>query len=350
MRTIHGQYFSYYAPEDDKGGGGGGTGEGDKGGDQTVVVTAADARTFLKDYVADPENLAKLADDKALGIYGRIKPIVDRGTADWAPDWRQKLAGDDAKALKQLDRYASPKDVWSKTRALEARMSSGELRSTLPEKATAEQITAWRAENGIPETPDKYDLTLKDGSKISKEDKPIIDAFLKELHGTNVNNAQASAVVDWYKATQTRLADERAQKDADYAQKTSDELHGEWGKEYRLNMNKIEGLLATMPADVLDLFKHGRLANSDPILANASVLRALNTWARTINPVSTLIPNTEGDIGKAIDGEIKQIEANMAAPKGTKEYKAYWNDVKAQERLRELYDGRDRAKAAPPGR
>lgn len=352
MRTIHGQHFSYYAPEEDKGGGGGAATGGDKatGGDQAVTVTAADARTFLKDYVTDPESLPKLTDDKAIGMYGKIKPIVDRGTADWAPDWRQKLAGDDPKALKQLERYASPKDVWSKTRSMEARMSSGELKSALPDKATAEQITAWRTENGIPETPDKYDLTLKDGSKISKEDKPIIDAFLKDLHGTNVNNAQASAVVDWYRTTQARLADERAQKDVDYAQKTSDELHGEWGKEYRLNMNKIDGLLATMPADVRDLFKYGRLSNSDPMLANAGVLRALNSWARTINPVSTLIPNSEGDISKAIDGEIKQIEANMAAPKGTKEYKAYWGDNKAQERLRELYDGRDRAKAAPATR
>jgi hypothetical protein len=215
----------------------------------------------------------------------------------------------------------------------------------LPDKATPEQITAWRAENGIPEAPDKYTLTLKDGLKVGAEDKPLVDSVLKVLHGQNANNAQASALIDWYYETQEKMSADRAQKDAEYAQKGTDELHGEWGKEYRMNMNKIEGLLATMPADVRDLFKHGRLADQNPIFAHPGVLRALNTWARTINPVSTLIPNTSGDIGAAIDNEIKQIEGWMKSPKGSPDHKKYWLDVGTQERYRELLDGRERAKA-----
>ena len=318
MRTLHGQHFSYWAPDDDKGGGGGGAGDaGDKGG-------------------------AGGAGDK-----GGDKGAGDDKAGDWAPDWRQKLAGDDAKALKQLERYQSPKDIWNKTRSLEVRLSSGELKSALPKDATAEQVTAWRAENGIPEAPDKYTLNLKDGFKISAEDKPIIDGMLKTLHGNHASNAQAAAVVDWYYQQQEAVSQEREQKDVEIAQKTSDELHGEWGKEYRLNMNKIDGLIATMPADVRDLFKFGRLSDRQPILANAGVLRALNDWARQINPVSTLIPNAGGDIGQAIDAEIKTIEAQMRAPKGSPEYKKYWNDNSVQERYRELLDGRDRAKAQP---
>lgn len=229
-------------------------------------------------------------------------------------------------------------------------MSAGELKSKLPDNAKPEEIAAWRAENGVPESPDKYDLQLKDGLKIGKEDRPLIDGMLKTLHGQNATNAQASTLVDWYYEQQERISAERAQKDADYAQKTSDELHGEWGAEYRLNMNKIEGLLATMPADVRDLFKFGRLANSDPMLANPGVLRALNTWARTINPVSTLIPNHGGDIGAAIESELKQIKGWMDAPRKSPEGKKYWNDVKVQERYRELLNGQMQAKAAPAAR
>lgn len=224
-------------------------------------------------------------------------------------------------------------------------MSSGELRSTLPDKATAEQLATWRTENGIPEAPNKYELKLKDGFKIAEEDKPIIDSMLKTLHAGNANSAQASAVVDWYYEAQAKVTEERNAKDVAIAEKTSDELHGEWGGEYRLNMNKIDGLLATMPADVRDLFKHGRLSNYEPILANPQVLRALNDWARTINPVSTLVPNSGGDITQAIDSEIKQIEGWMRAPQGSQDYKKYWNDDGTQARYRELLDGRDRAKA-----
>jgi hypothetical protein len=35
----------------------------------------------------------------------------------------------------------------------------------------------------------------------------------------------------------------------------------------------------------------------------------------------------------------------MRAPKGSPEYKKYWNDTGVQARYRELLDGKDRAKA-----
>lgn len=339
MRTMHGQHFSYFAPEDDKGGSAGGGGAGAAAGAGDIKGAGA---------TGNGDNGAGAGDVKGAGA-GDGDKGGDK-TGDWAPDWRQKLAGEDPKALKQLERYASPKDVWNKTRALEAKMSSGELRSTLPKDAKPEEVTAWRAENGIPESPDKYDLQLKDGLKIGKEDRPLVDSMLKTLHGQNATNAQASAVIDWYYSAQEMVTADRAAADQTIATKTSDELHGEWGQEYRLNMNKIEGLLTSMPADVRDLFKYGRLSNREPILANPGVLRALNEWARAINPVSTLVPNAGGDIGQAIDAEIKAIESNMRAPKGSPDYKKYWNDVKVQERYRELLDGRDRAKAAPAAR
>src|SRR5580765_7475618 len=76
----------------------------------------------------------------------------------WPADWRKNIAGDDEKELAQASRYASPADIWKKARALEQRLSSGELRPVLTKDAKPEEITAYRKAHGIPEAPDKYDL------------------------------------------------------------------------------------------------------------------------------------------------------------------------------------------------
>src|SRR5512135_169053 len=46
---------------------------------------------------------------------------------DWPDDWREKLAGNDEKALKRLGRFASPAGIFKSFRELEAKFSRGEL-------------------------------------------------------------------------------------------------------------------------------------------------------------------------------------------------------------------------------
>ena len=96
-----------------------------------------------------------------------VKPIIadkvdaDADTTKPADDWRTRLAGGDEKELKRLSRFASEADVYKAYRELEKKKSSGELKQALSKDATPEQIAEWRKENGIPETPDKYDLTFE---------------------------------------------------------------------------------------------------------------------------------------------------------------------------------------------
>ena len=88
-------------------------------------------------------------------------------TATWPEDWRVQIAGEDEKALKQLGRYQSPADIWTKARALEQRITSGELKdySPFPEKGSDDDKAAWRANNQIPEAPGKYEL----GREVGEE-------------------------------------------------------------------------------------------------------------------------------------------------------------------------------------
>jgi hypothetical protein len=236
-----------------------------------------------------------------------------------------------------LARYASPEAALDAMIAAQNKIRSGEVKSALPKDATEDQVKLWRAENGIPEAPDKYDLQ---GLEVDEEDKELVNDFLKAAHQTNQTPEQAKAALKWYYDYQDKQAEERENKDRTTAQTTQDALHAEWGSEYRQNMNLMHGLLDTAPPGVKDKFLGGRLADGTPIGSDPETLRFLTMLARQINPVTTLVPGAGANISGAVDDEIAQLEGLMGNRSSE-----YWKGPtadKKQTRLRELYSARDR--------
>ena len=263
-------------------------------------------------------------------------PPADPPAAKWQDNWRETYAGEDKKKMERLGRYATPDAAFDALLSLQNKIGAGELRSNLPKDATPEQVNAWRAENGIPESPEKYEIKFGEGG-LPESDKPVIDSFLKEMHGKNVNNDQAKATIDWYYKEVQRQADARAEQDVQFSKQSEDALRVEWGAEYRQNVNAVTALVDTAPADVKDLIAHGRLANGDPILSHPSAMKWFASLSRQINPITTVIPNAGANIGSAIDDEIADIEKLMRTDR-----KAYNENDKMQSRYRELLEARER--------
>lgn len=240
----------------------------------------------------------------------------------WPSDWRNQFAGNDDKEVKQLERFASPADVWRKARALEQRLSSGELKAVtpFPEKGTPEQQTAWRAENGIPESPDKYQINLGEGVVIGEQDKPIIDDFLKAAHASNTPANVANAAVKWYFDFAEKQREARYEQDQQAKAKFEDTMRPEWGGEYRPNLNSVHALLDMAPEGVKDKFLNGRLADGTPIGSDPDTLRWLANLSRQLNPVTAIVPGAGANIPQAIDDELSQISAKMA-DRGSDYYK-----------------------------
>jgi hypothetical protein len=73
----------------------------------------------------------------------------------WGDGWREHLAAGDDKARARLERFQTPTDIFKSYRALEQRVSSGELKANLPfpDKGTDEEKAAWRKDAGIPTSP-----------------------------------------------------------------------------------------------------------------------------------------------------------------------------------------------------
>jgi hypothetical protein len=168
---------------------------------------------------------------------------------EWPEGWQAQIAGDDDKALTQLTRYKTPADIWTKARALESRITSGELKesSPFPTEGSDEDKAAWRQAQGLPESYDKYEI----GRELeTDEEKAAINGFLEYAHGQNMTPDNVKAMVDYFYTRQDSLEADRAEGDTLAQQETDDKLRAEWGADYRANINRIDNLIATAPAEV----------------------------------------------------------------------------------------------------
>lgn len=261
----------------------------------------------------------------------------------WPDDWRTRMVAgitDPAakeKELKQLGRYASPEEVHKKARALEQRLSSGELKSVLPKDAKPEELKAWRAEAGIPETPDKYDLDLGGGLVVGEADKPLVERFLQAAHGTNQTPDQVKASLRAYYEVNEQITADRQAKDHQLQEESTETLRAEWGPEFRRNVNLVHGLLdKTCSQEVKDKFLTGRLSDGTPIGSSPEALKMLLGLALVDNPAGTVVPGSGGNMEGAIDEEIGKIEKVMRSDR-----RAYNRDEKMQKRYGELLVARE---------
>lgn len=260
----------------------------------------------------------------------------------WSETWREDYAGDDEAKLAKLSRYSSPSAAFDAMIAAQNKISSGEFKSTAPFPAdgTEEEQNAWRESNGIPLTADKYELSLSDGLVIGENDQPIIDDFIEHAHSVNMSPSDVSNAVDWYMKNQEKIMEARQEADLEIKAATEDKLRADWGPEYRSNINRIKGLIATAPEEVGDMLMNARSQNGDPIMSNPDVMQFLVDLALEINPATTLVPNAGDNINGAIEDEIKALESMM----GNKNSE-YWKGPKAddnQARLRQLYAAREK--------
>lgn len=317
------------------------TGDGDSGGGSAVVDTSVEDKSApAGDPVAKADPVAgskaeTVSDQKA------DQSVKADAKGPWPDQWRELMAGDDEKYLKQLQRYASPLEVAKKAKNLETRLSSGELKAPLQKDASPETIKEWRAQNGIPEAPEKYDLDIGGGRKIGDEDKPFVNQFLKNAHETNQTPEQVKASLRAYYDIQDGITEQVQANDRKVAEATEETLRSEWGGEYKRNLNLVKGLLDGVGgAGLQDKFLHGRLADGTPIGASPEAMRMLVSLALINNPAGTVVNNEGGNVEQAVSDEIGKIEKFMRENR-----KAYDKDEKVQARYRELIEADLKLKA-----
>lgn len=261
----------------------------------------------------------------------------------WNDGWRERMANGDEKELKRLQRFSSPDDVYKMARSLETRMSSGEIKSTLRKDATADEAKIWRAENGIPETPDGYEMVFSDGTKVPEEDRDTIKTFLEVAHKLNYTKEQVKAGIDWQYENSQRQTELQQAADEKLTMETVDALRAEWGNDYRANTNMIQTNLDRGGNGLADMVLRGRAADGRPLGSVPEVLKWIVAMERDINPAGTVVPNAGSNQINAIADEIANLEKMMGNRQSD-----YWKGPKAeanQARYRQLDEARSKLQA-----
>lgn len=226
--------------------------------------------------------------------------------ADWPEDWREKLAGDDAKFLAHLKRYTSPANYAKAGFDAQQKIRSGEFKKPLADDASDEEKAAWRKEHGIPETPDKYLETIDLGGFVPGDaEKPLINDFAKVAHGLNLPPASVSKVMQWYYGNQEKAQAEQQQIDVQYKQDSLVDLRTELGAEFRPSMQGMSNFLEGMPA--LKNAVMGRGPDGHVIINNPAVARELMALSKNQNPYAGLVPAGEKDQAKGAADRLKEI-------------------------------------------
>ncbi len=253
----------------------------------------------------------------------------------WPENWRQMYAGEDEKKLSKLSRYTSPNAALDALFAAQHRISSGELKSPFPETGSDEEKARWRVENGLPESPDKYDLSFDDGLVIGDDDMKQIQDFLGVAYEQNLSPNQVKGAVRWYYDQLQKQEEELTTYDQQAVQEAENNLRTEWGGDYQGNMNRIQALFDQAPAEVKNNLMNARLDDGTLLRANPDAMKYFADLAVQLNPVTTLIPGAGANISGAIEDEIAKIEKVMRTNRTE-----YNKDERLQKRLLELYNAR----------
>lgn len=259
---------------------------------------------------------AGVKDGAAAGAGQADKGPADTGAVDKGgavqQDWRDRYAGQDAEALKRLSRFTDEAAFFKSYRALEGRLSSGELKKALPEGATPEEVTAWRKENGIPENEAGYveKLALPNGVVLGEADKPIVAEFAKAALASNIDPKAFNGLVAQYYTILDQQRAKQESDDATFKQQSEDALRAAWkGADFRANLTAVQNLMAGWPEGLATRVLAGRSADGRKLGDDPAFVQQLAALARELNPAATLVPAGTSDPVKGVAAELESIRA-----------------------------------------
>jgi hypothetical protein len=267
--------------------------------------------------------------------------------------WREDLAGDDKAFRKTLDRFDSPAALAKAYKELTVRLSSGDLKATKPPpgNATPEQLAAWRAEQGLPQSAAAYvdGLQPGDGTVTGEAEKALLASFADEALKGRWTADQYNRAVRWYFDVQDRLAAQRDHADAAFKHEASAGLMREWGHDYAANRNAIAQFFdRSFPEDFTKALLTARLPDGR-VLANHPIFnKAILEVAKSINPSGAMLPNAAGGGLSGVESRIAEIEGKyMRAPHGSDLWKNYWtgdSGARMQQEYRGLLAAREQTR------
>lgn len=256
---------------------------------------------------------------------------------------REMLAGGDDKFLKELERYKSKEAIGKAFREskIAARQNREPLR--LRDKATDDEIKAFREAVGIPDEAKDYPVDFREDYKASDADKEVLGEFKAAMHERNVDPAAASAALEWYQdfaQAQTQALDGNM---AAVAKKTQAELRSEWGGEYDGNVGAIrEFMTAQLGDEGFDRMMNMRLMDGSRLQDDPAFVKMMAGVATDYYGSNTIF---NGDIETTSKTVQERIDELLKLRAGSKEEQEKFFSDATQAEITKLYQQRDKINA-----
>lgn len=299
----------------------------------------------IADPVADPVVADPVVATDPVATDPVVAPVIEDKPVD---DWRTRMATADGvvddKLLGYLGRYQSETAAMAEFKKQRDAIASGKYIRPLGDNASEEELTAYRTMFGVPGAPEGYLEKLPDGLVVGDDDRPAVDKILTAMHGMNAPKPVVEAMLStYYDIVDQQYADTQARNETAKTEGI-EALTGEWGPDYKRNINAVKSYLGTLPEPVQEALMGATLPDGTSIGNNPAVIQFLAGLALEQNPLVTVVPGAGANQADAIADEIGQIEAKMG--NRTSEYwkgdKDDAGQTKLQRRLLTLYDARDK--------
>jgi hypothetical protein len=266
----------------------------------------------------------------------------------WGDTWREALAGEDKAALKRLQRFAAPTDLYKSLRETENKLRSGQAFAPPSEDAEPAEIAAYQKRMGIPETPEGYGLAFPEGVTPSETAIAELADFQKQAHKLGATPAQTKALFEWYQSTTKEATEQRESTINDLRLENIAELKSEFkGREYQRNVAIANEFLAQHfdgRETELNEILHAKLANGVELANYAPYVRFLFKAARDgADEEALMAGDRAGGSGKSIEDRKAELVAKSVGPGLNKAEDAELNQIYETITARAERQGRGRA-------
>ena len=291
--------------------------------DTSTPVQATEQAPVLSTPTTEPVKPSSLLD--------QVSSEVKAEEAYWKDDWRQKVAGEDPKMLKELEKHKTPAELAKAYRELQKQFSSTRPAPELAKDATPEQVSEWREKVGIPETWDKYDTALDNGVIIGENDKAIVEKYLQKAHDANMKPDEVKKSLQTYFEMMNA---EEAQKihNAEISQANLiQDLQNQWGVQYKGNISLVKTHLEqSLGEEAFTKLNQATLPDGTFVINNPIILNHLLKQAKQEMGGHTIADTPSTDLTSLTDRK-KQIEKIALT-----DSKLYYNSPELRKELNEI--------------
>lgn len=289
------------------------------------------------------------ADKNASDAGSKAAPAGDNGGDDAPPDvgelqkLRATLAGGDEKFLKELERYKSVESLSKAMREarVAARNSGKPVR--LSDKATEDEVKAYREAVGIPEEAEAYPVDFREDYKASDADKAILGEFKSAMHAGNVDPHAAKVAIEWYQDFAQVQQQELDGRLAAVAKQTQADLRAEWGGDYDGNLGAVrEFMTASLGEEGFGRMMGLRLMDGSRLQDDPAFVKMMAQVATDYYGSNAIYNGDIETTGKTVQ---ERIDALLKLRGGSKEQQEEYFSDKTQAEITRLYAQRDKISA-----